>query len=59
MPSRDIKNELLFDEHSYTAIMQDITLDLHDHINKGERRNELRKFFLPAGVFDGIINVLA
>lgn len=59
MTTSDIKKDLLFDEHSYTAIVQDITLDLHDHVNAGERRNELRKFFLPVGVFDGIVNVLA
>ena len=38
--------------------MQDMSLSLHDHIHKGERREELRKLFLPPGVFDGVVSVL-
>ena len=59
MSAREIKDDLLFDESAYTAIVQDISLSMHDYISKGERRNELRKFFLPPGVFDGVVNVLA
>jgi len=58
MTSSEVKRDLLSDEHSYTALVQDITLALHDYIHKSERKNELRKFFLPPGVFDGVINVL-
>lgn len=59
MTGREIKDDLLYDESAYTAIVQDVTLNLHDYVNKNEdRRIALRKFFLPPGVFDGIVNVL-
>ena len=58
MSSSEIREDLLDDENAYTAIVQDLSLTLHDYVNVGDRRNELRKFFLPPGVFDGIINIL-
>ena len=58
MKATDIKRELLTDEMSFTGLTQDMALSLHDHINKGEKRSELRKFFMPPGVFDGVVNVL-
>jgi len=55
-----IRKELLQDETSYMALVQDFSLDLHDLIHKqpSERRQKLRHFFLPPGVFDGLVNVL-
>lgn len=38
--------------------MQDMSLSLHDHVHKSGRREELRKLFLPPGVFDGVVSVL-
>lgn len=58
MPTSDIKLDLLEDEMNYTALMQDVSLSLLEYVNKEcDRRNELRKFFMPPGVFDGIVNV--
>ena len=53
----------MHDEHAYTALVQDFSLTLNDYIEQRasgdkERRLVLRKFFMPAGVFDGLINVL-
>ena len=58
MTSTQIKKDLLFDEVCYTALVQDLSLDLHDVIFKSEKKLELKKFFLPPGVFDGLINVM-
>jgi len=61
--SEMVKLELLTDEHSYTALVQDFNLSLQEYIEckksgDSERRLALRKFFMPPGVFDGLVNVL-
>lgn len=54
----EVKNMLLKDDTSFTALQQELSLDLIDLIEKSGQRTEMRKFFMPPGVFDGIINVL-
>ena len=59
MTAAQVKHELLTDDLSYTALVQDMSLALHDYIFMHERKNELKKFFMAPGVFDGLANVLA
>ena len=35
-----------------------MSLDLHDYIHKDDKSQSLKKFFMPPGVFDGVVNVL-
>jgi hypothetical protein len=55
-----VKEELLQDELKYTNIQQDISLSLLDYIEtfQGEEKISLKHFFMPPGVFDGLVNVL-
>mmetsp|Transcript_20791 Transcript_20791/g.24416 ORF Transcript_20791/g.24416 Transcript_20791/m.24416 type:complete len:224 (+) Transcript_20791:321-992(+) len=58
MTNTQVRQDLLSDDVVYTALVQDMALALHDYIIKHERKNELKKFFLAPGVFDGLVNVL-
>ena len=53
------KQDIVQDEHNHCAVQQDFALSLIDYIeNSGDERNDLRKFFIHPGVFDGIVSML-
>lgn len=60
MSQGQIKNDILGDDLAYTALVQDLSLVLHDIIfeKKGDELIQYKKFFSP-GVFDGLVNVLS
>lgn len=58
LPSAEVKADVLQDETFFTAIVQDIAIDLLDWIDEVDTP-DLRRFFRPPGVFDGVVSVLA
>jgi hypothetical protein len=56
-----IKEEILSDELQYTGVQQDLSLSLLEYIDshEGEAKNNLKHFFMPPGLFDGIVSILA
>ena len=50
------------DDINYTHFQQDISLSLLDYIESftnDEERNIIKHFFMPPGIFDGVVNILA
>jgi hypothetical protein len=57
-----IKEDVLHDELKYTHLQQDLSLSLLDYIEsfkEDDERNTLKHFFMPPGIFDGVVNILA
>jgi hypothetical protein len=55
-----LKEEILHDEYNYTHLQQDVSLSLLDYIEQfeGEEKEAIRHFFMPPGIFDGVVNTL-
>lgn len=55
-----IKSEMLTDDLNYTHMQQDFSIDLWDYIHsyEGEAFFEIKQFFMPPGIFDGVISIL-
>jgi len=62
MGTDQIKEDVLHDELKYTNLQQDLSLSILDYIESFEddnERNTLKHFFMPPGIFDGVVNILA
>jgi hypothetical protein len=55
-----VKEQILTDELQYTGVQQDLSLALLEYIDshEGVAKNELKHFFMPPGIFDGIVSIL-
>ncbi len=55
-----VKEQILTDELQYTGVQQDLSLALLEYIDsyEGAAKNELKHFFMPPGIFDGIVSIL-
>ena len=61
MDNKLIKEEVMQDEDNYVAVYQDICLSVLDYIESQETleaRKDLKEFFAPPGIFDGLVNLL-
>ena len=55
-----VKEQILTKELQYTGVQQDLSLALLEYIDshEGVSKNELKHFFMPPGIFDGIVSIL-
>lgn len=61
MGNVQVKQEILMDEISFVACIQEFSLSLLDYIEEQgsiQTSKELKQFFNAPGVFDGFVNVL-
>lgn len=55
-----VKEEILTDEMMYIGLQQDLAHEMLAYIEShtGDALNETKQFFMPPGIFDGIISIM-
>lgn len=45
---------------NYIAVQQDLSIDLYDYIHsfQGDEFFDIKQFFMPPGIFDGVVSIL-